>query len=152
MWLSDDNAAKVARLYHATLNRLPEAGGLENWTAALRSGTSLLGISDGFTGSAEFQQKYGSVDDAAFIRLLYNNVLERTPDNAGLANWIGALGAGSSRSSVVVGFSESEEHIGKRASYIDDGIKLYGSAPNGTTFLHLNQTSTYQIPLLSIGF
>ena len=131
LWLSDDDAAKVARLYHATLNRLPEAGGLENWTAALRSGSSLLQITDGFTGSAEFQQKYGSLNDTAFVTLLYNNVLGRGPDNAGLANWTNALRAGSTRASVVVGFSESNEHITTRAPYIDDGIKLYGSGPAG---------------------
>jgi hypothetical protein len=128
LWLSDDQAAKIARLYHATLNRLPEAGGLENWTAALKNGTSLLQISDGFTGSAEFQQKYGSLDNTAFVTLLYNNVLGRNPDKAGLANWTGSLNAGNTRANVVVGFSESDEHIAKRASYIDDGIKLYGSS------------------------
>jgi serralysin len=146
LWLSDDNAAKVARLYHTTLNRLPEAGGLENWTAALRSGSSLLQITDGFTGSAEFQQKYGSLNDAAFVTLLYNNVLGRNPDGAGLANWTGALRAGSTRASVVVGFSESDEHITKRASYIDDGIKLYGSGPVGAQAMSAGDGAFYADP------
>jgi serralysin len=128
LWLSDDQAAQVARLYHATLNRLPEAGGLENWTAALKSGATLLQITDGFTGSAEFQQKYGSLNNTSFVTLLYNNVLGRNPDNAGLINWTNSLNAGNTRASVVIGFSESAEHINKRASYIDDGIKLYGSS------------------------
>ncbi len=146
LWLSDDNAAKVARLYHATLNRLPEAGGLENWTAALRSGSSLLQITDGFTGSAEFQQKYGSLNDTAFVTLLYNNVLGRGPDNAGLTNWTNALRAGSTRASVVVGFSESNEHITKRASYIDDGIKLYGSGPAGAQAMSSDDGAFYADP------
>ncbi|GEO41054.1 hypothetical protein SAE02_52020 [Skermanella aerolata] len=146
LWLSDDNAAKVARLYHTTLNRLPEAGGLENWTAALRSGSSLLQITDGFTGSAEFQQKYGSLNDVAFVTLLYNNVLGRGPDGAGLANWTGALRAGSTRASVVVGFSESDEHITKRASYIDDGIKLYGSGPVGAQAMSADDGAFYADP------
>src|SRR4051812_46490395 len=77
LWLSDDQAAQVARLYHATLNRLPEAGGLENWTAALKSGATLLQITDGFTGSAEFQQKYGSLNNTGFVTLLYGNVEKR---------------------------------------------------------------------------
>jgi serralysin len=146
LWLSDDNAAKVARLYHATLNRLPEAGGLENWTAALRSGSSLLQITDGFTGSAEFQQKYGSLNDTSFVTLLYNNVLGRGPDNAGLVNWTNALRAGSTRASVVVGFSESNEHITKRASYIDDGIKLYGSGPAGAQAMSPDDGAFYADP------
>jgi serralysin len=146
LWLSDDNAAKVARLYHATLNRLPEAGGLENWTAALRSGSSLLKITDGFTGSAEFQQKYGSLNETAFVTLLYNNVLGRGPDNAGLTNWTNALRAGSTRASVVIGFSESNEHITKRASYIDDGIKLYGSGPAGAQAMSADDGAFYADP------
>jgi serralysin len=131
LWLSDDQAAQIARLYHATLNRLPDAGGLESWTAALKSGMTLLQASDGFTKSTEFQQKYGSLNDTAFVTLLYNNVLGRSPDSAGLANWTSSLRAGNTRANVVMGFSESDEHISKRASYIDDGIKLYGSSPLG---------------------
>jgi serralysin len=127
LWLRDDQAAQIARLYHATLNRLPDAGGLEGWTSALKSGQSLLQISDGFTGSAEFQQKYGSLNNTSFLTLLYNNVLGRNPDDTGLTNWVDALNTGKTRAEVVVGFSESSEHQAQRASYIDDGIKLYGS-------------------------
>ena len=36
------------------------------------------------------------------------------------------------RAEVVIGFSESSEHIGLRASYIDDGVKLYGSTSSPT--------------------
>jgi len=132
LWLIDDQAAQIARLYHTTLSRLPDAGGLENWTAALKSGAALLQLSNGFIDSTEFQQKYGNLNNTAFVTLLYNNVLGRNPDNAGLVNWTNSLNAGNTRASVVVGFSESAEHISKRASYIDDGIKLYGSSSSAT--------------------
>ncbi|EWY42365.1 hypothetical protein N825_20535 [Skermanella stibiiresistens SB22] len=128
LWLRDDQAAQVARLYHATLNRLPDAGGLENWTAAAKAGMTLLQMSDGFTGSVEFQQRYGSLDNPKFVTLLYNNVLGRGPDTVGFANWTNALNAGTTRASVVVGFSESTEHVNARASYIDNGIQLFGSS------------------------
>jgi serralysin len=65
LWLRDDKSAQVARLYHSTLNRLPDAGGLESHTAALKSGMSLLQTSAGFIGSAEFQGKYGNLDNSA---------------------------------------------------------------------------------------
>ena len=42
LWLRDDSAAQVARLYHTTLNRLPDADGLVNWTNALHNGETLL--------------------------------------------------------------------------------------------------------------
>jgi len=126
LWLRDDYAAQVARLYHATLDRLPDADGLVTWTEALRNGASLSQVSDGFTNSVEFQQHYGNLDDAGFTTLLYNNVLGRQPDSAGLAAWTADLSSGESRHDVVIGFSESAEHQNQRAHYIDDGIVLQG--------------------------
>jgi serralysin len=117
----------VARLYHTTLDRLPDADGLVDWTTELKSGTSLLEISDGFTNSAEFQQHYGTLDNAGFVTLLYNNVLDRQPDSAGMAAWTGSMDSGKTRAEVVVEFSESAEHQILRASYIDNGIMLYGN-------------------------
>jgi hypothetical protein len=125
LWLRDDRAAQIARLYDATLNRLPDAAGLEKWTATLKSGKSLLEISADFVGSPEFQQTYGALDNTAFVTMLYNNVLDRSPDVEGLANWVNAVNSYMMRSEAVVGFSESEEHQSLRAAYIDNGIKLH---------------------------
>jgi hypothetical protein len=126
LWLRDEYAAQVTRLYHTTLNRLPDAGGLVKWTTALHSGESLLEIANGFTGSAEFQERYGKLDNAGFTTLLYNNVLGRQPDSAGLAAWTASIDSGKPHAEVVVGFSESAEHQAQRAAYINDGIVLYG--------------------------
>ena len=83
--------------------------GFNNWVAALDSGTPLINITSGFVNSAEFQAKYGALNNTQFVTLLYNNVLDREPDAQGLANWVNALNAGASRESVVNGFSESQE-------------------------------------------
>lgn len=131
LWLRDDAAAQVARLYHTTLNRLPDAEGLVTWTNALRSGDTLLGISDDFTGSPEFISRYGPLDNAGFTTLLYNNVLGRQPDSSGLAAWTESIDSGKPRAEVVVGFSESTEHQNQRAPFIDDGIILDGQAQAG---------------------
>ncbi|MDP8996053.1 MAG: DUF4214 domain-containing protein [Pseudomonadota bacterium] len=99
----------IYRLYQATLNREPDLAGIKNWEAALNSGQSLVQVTSGFVNSAEFQAAYGTLDNTHFVTLLYNNVLHRTPDTAGLANWVGQLDAGATRSAVVDGFSESIE-------------------------------------------
>ena len=91
LWLRDDYAAQVARLYHTTLDRLPDADGLVKWTTSLHNGKSLLEIADGFMGSAEFQERYGKLDDAGFTTLLYKNLLGRQPDSAGLAAWTASM-------------------------------------------------------------
>ena len=85
----------------------------------------MLEISKGFTNSAEFQQQYGTLDNAGFMTLLYNNVLDRQPDSAGLAAWTESMNSGKARADVVVEFSESAEHQILRAPYIDNGIMLY---------------------------
>ena len=124
LWLRDDDAASVARLYSATLDRLPDQDGLASWTDAIKTGTSLQQVADGFVGSAEFQGRYGNLGDAAFVELLYDNVLDRAPDPEGLSAWTDALASGMTRSEVVTGFSESLEYIGIRAPFTDQGVWL----------------------------
>ena len=104
LWLRDDQAAAVARLYDSVLDRLPDAGGLATWKEALQTGMSLNQVADGFTGSAEFQSKYGNLDDTAFVQQLYRNVLDREGEASGVEGWKGALGTGMSRADVVLGF------------------------------------------------
>lgn len=103
--------SSVYRLYEATLDRPPDVPGFNSWQGALASGQSLVSIASGFVNSIEFQTVYGPLDNTAFVTLLYNNVLDRAPDGPGLANWTGLLNSGSSRESVVIGFSESVEFI-----------------------------------------
>lgn len=109
-------AAQVARLYDTVFSRDADLGGLTGWTIALESGTALGTVAAGFTASAEFQQTYGLLGNGAFVTLLYANVLDRAPDQAGLNSWLAALNGGTSRADVVVSFSESQEHINAMAS------------------------------------
>jgi hypothetical protein len=83
-------------------------------------------VANGFVGSAEFQSVYGALNDHDFVTLLYHNVLHRDPDAGGLTNWVNALAGGETRAQVVIGFSESPEHIGNMAPYIDNGVWLAG--------------------------
>ncbi|WP_157619685.1 DUF4214 domain-containing protein [Skermanella stibiiresistens] len=124
IWVRDNTAATVARLYDSVLDRLPDASGLGAWTDAIKAGMSLDQTADGFTGSLEFQQRYGALDNTNFVKTLYRNVLDREAEPAGLANWRGALDAGVDRSDIVLSFSESAEHVMKLAHRIDDGIWL----------------------------
>jgi len=114
---NDEAIGEVFRLYQATLGRAPDEGGFINWTNALAvHALTLMDAVTGFVQSAEFQQAFGSLNDSQFVTLLYNNVLGRAPDPAGFANWTGALAAGASRESVVLGFSESLEFKNATAS------------------------------------
>ena len=119
------SCSRVARLYDTTLGRLPDLQGLTGWTQALENGSAtLLQEINGFMASAEFQATYGNLTNTAFVTLLYNNTLHRGPDPGGLSGWVGALNSGVSRAEVVLGFSESAEHIADTAPHIDYGIWL----------------------------
>jgi hypothetical protein len=108
---NDAHYGQVYRLYGSTLNREPDAAGFKGWVDALDSGQlPLRSEAGGFVGSAEFQSKYGALDNTSFVTLLYNNVLHRAPESAGLTGWLNLLNGGTSRTDVVLGFSESAEY------------------------------------------
>jgi hypothetical protein len=69
---ADSVGAGVHRLYLATLGRAADVLGLGVWAAALESGAaSTQAVAGGFTGSAEFAQRYVAPDAADFVSLLY---------------------------------------------------------------------------------
>ena len=121
-WTIDRSAGSVARLYWATLGRAPDAGGLSSWVTAVRSGTPVSTVVDAFVGSAEFQGRYGNLDNPGFVNHLYLNVLNRAADGDGLAVWNAILNAGGRRADVTLGFSDSAEFQARIAASIDGGI------------------------------
>ncbi len=103
--------APVARLYFADFLRIPDYAGLTYWAGQLRTGTSLAAISEAFAASPEFVSRYGGLDNTQFVTQVYQNVLGRAPDPAGLAYWAGQLNGGTlTRGQLMVGFSESAEY------------------------------------------
>jgi hypothetical protein len=104
---------QVCRLYQAYFLRLPDADGIDHWRRSLAAGLSLAAVSDGFAGSPEFIARYGALDDRGFVSLVYRNVLGREPDLGGLDHWARQLAAGASRGTVMTGFSESAEFVGR---------------------------------------
>jgi hypothetical protein len=123
IWVQSSEAASIARLYYAALDRAPDLSGLSDWTQALESGQNLSEIAGGFTNSTEFQTRYGALDNTQFVDLLYHNVLDRAPDAGGLANWLDAL-SHQSREEVLLGFSQSQEFKYKMQPYLDGGFIL----------------------------
>lgn len=132
-------ADEVYRLYQATLGRAPDPAGLQGWTAALAEGGVLRAIVPGFINSTEFRNLYGNTSDTAFVTLLYQNVLGRAPDPAGLAGWLARMQAGLDRAGVVLGFAESVEFVrgtfeglGHWMRTVASGTRLVGGAGNDT--------------------
>ncbi len=103
--------APVVRLYYAYFLRAPDILGLKFWAGKLGTGASTLAVSNEFAKSAEFQNTYGALNDAEFVQLVYQNVLDRDADSAGLEFWLAEMASGTTRGAVMLGFSESVENI-----------------------------------------
>ncbi|MCF2903367.1 DUF4214 domain-containing protein [Octadecabacter sp. CECT 8868] len=119
---SDD----VFRLYQATLDRAPDATGFVNWSDRLGSGTEYLDAASGFVNSTEFKNTYQDLSDSEFVTLLYANVLDRAPDETGLANWSQRMADGMTEVEVVQGFAQSAEFISATAESLKDWIVAQG--------------------------
>jgi hypothetical protein len=128
------NAEEVARLYKAAFNRAADNAGLDGWTTQLDDHTiGLSQVAAAFVGSAEFNTDYGKLDNTGFVTRLYQNVLGRAPDAAGLQSWVNALNAGASRQTVLLGFSDSIENKTDTEATIGDkdmgeAYRLYRAA------------------------
>ncbi|MBY0336275.1 MAG: DUF4214 domain-containing protein [Acetobacteraceae bacterium] len=130
IWDLDERAAIIARLYDTTLQRAPDLGGLSGWRDLLAGGTALNDIAQGFMQSAEFFGRFGSLDNQQFVTLMYQSALRREPDPGGLSSWVQALEGGLSRRDLVVGFSESAEHM----AFTKDAIMNDNPASFGILF------------------
>jgi hypothetical protein len=147
----------IVRLYLGYFKRIPDHDGLFGWVGIYRGGQTLKNISDAFSGSAEFQQTYGALSNTQFVTLVYRNVLDRAPDQAGLDAWLAFLGKGASRGEVMAGFTESEEFRNKTANSVEvimmyEGMLRRAAEPAGlTAWLNYLNAGNTSIPLIS-GF
>ena len=108
---SSPYATAVQELYVAYFGRPADPSGLANFENALASAgapTDISGLTsaysdnqavrsliDSFGTSNESQTLYGSGSTQDFVAAIFNNVLDRAPQAAGLAYWSGAIDGGS---------------------------------------------------------
>lgn len=97
----------ITHFYQDTLGRAPDAAGLASWVSAAQSGMPVARIAAEFYGSAEYRRRSGS--EEAWVRDLYEALLFRAPDPAGLAYWVGQLRSGVPASQIAHAFYQSPE-------------------------------------------
>jgi subtilisin-like proprotein convertase family protein len=94
--LTAEDLTLLTNMYIAYFNRAPDAEGLFYWGTRLSQGMTFENIAGSFFEQPETIAQYanstGTVD---FISVVYQNLLGRTPDQAGLNYWENSLDSGS---------------------------------------------------------
>ena len=122
----EGNGGQAYRLYQASFDRTPDEAGLGFWIGQLDDGAlSLAEIAQHFIESVEFSQTHGdnaTLSEAEYLDLLYHNVLDRMPDQAGYDFWSMQQDNGLSRAEMLTFFSESDEVKTNVSAAVEDGI------------------------------
>ena len=104
--LAHSEAEAVAlRMYEGILGRDVDAYGAKGFIEAVNSGSTLTDIADTFLNSAEFSDAVKATD----INELYQAMLGRNADDAGLAGWQAVLASGGSMTDVAAAIALSAE-------------------------------------------
>lgn len=111
LFVVSEPQAQVARLYQAAFDRLPDFEGLDFWLGTRNAGSSVSTIAQAFTTSVEYQNFYRGLGNQAFVERLYQNVLDRPGESAGVNFWVGTLNNGATQAQVLNSFSDSPENI-----------------------------------------
>ena len=103
-----ETVTPLARLYLATFGRYPDYEGLNHYTGQREEARPLHEIAGEFTRSREFEQRYGTLDNAQFVELLFVNVLGNPSQADVRGYWVEALESGRmTRGEVLVDLAES---------------------------------------------
>jgi len=122
---TDGVAGQAYRIYKAAFDRNPDTGGLGYWIAQMDKGMNVVEVAARFIDSDEFRTLYGQKpSNAEFLTKVYSNVLDRNPDQAGLAWWVSEMSTNPTKTwqKVLADFSESAENQANVASLIANGI------------------------------
>lgn len=118
-----ETAGYAYRIYQAAFDRTPDTAGLAFWIDELDEGKSMIDVAADFLFSAEFQQTYGQLSTTDFVEELYENILQRAGEDAGVDFWTQQLDSGArGRAEVLAGFSDSAENVALVGATIDAGL------------------------------
>ena len=126
-----DDTGFIHGAYQQSLGRQADADGLAFWQAKLAGGVTRAEMLTGFSESAENRNLtapllanglWDADDQTAEAARLYQAVLGRLPEQAGLRFWIDYLDTGASLSSAAARFAESPEFQARFAASDDASL------------------------------
>lgn len=118
-----DNAAYLTKCYFALLGRDPDFTSWLQIFKLMQAGTQQITAATGFLQTPEYLAAYpASMTSTAFVTALYQNLLARAPDAAGLSYWTFLLNIGLPRVYVLNGFITSPEYSFRVAHRVDANL------------------------------
>jgi hypothetical protein len=105
----------VRRAYELYLHRDTDTAGLNFWVGLMRNGYRDESLEAAILGSPEYITVHGGTG-SKWVTGMYEDLLGRAPDSAGLSFWVNALAHGSHASDVAFGFAASKERESLRIS------------------------------------
>jgi hypothetical protein len=99
---------------------------MDFWMQQEQSGTTLNQIASAFTASKEFTDIYGSLSNTAFVDKLYLNMQGKAPTVAQESIWVSQLTSGVSRSTVLLGFTDSAEYTAASKTKLSVALDYLG--------------------------
>ena len=120
------------RIYQASFDRTPDEGGVLFWIGVLddldNQGWSQYDkeqfLATQFIQSDEFTALFGAnPTNEEYIDAMYQNVLDRLPDQGGYDFWVGGMvNDGLTREDILIAFTKSDENVDRTAPDLDDGV------------------------------
>jgi hypothetical protein len=106
---------RIITAYQTYLSRGPDVSGLAYWISRMQQGLTDEQLEAGFIGSPEYIQNHGGTG-AAWVVGMYQDILGRSPDAAGLSYWLQQLQQGVPASTIAYGFAASPEREAQRVT------------------------------------
>ncbi len=143
----------IASYYEQYLGRAADNGGFTTFLTLFAQGGSDESVQAAILGSTEYANRSGG-SDSAFVGALYQNLLNRPVDSAGLATFTGQLAAGTTRTAVAAELLSSTEY---RSDLINSYYEAYLGRPADSSgiatfvglFAHGASNNAVQADLLS---
>ena len=112
-------ASPLARLYLAFFARPPDHEGFDYYIGERERGEPLDALADEFAGSEEFNARYGTLDNAAFVERVLRNISGFPGDAVEVAYWVDQIESGRmTRGQVMLVFSESPAYRAMTANEV----------------------------------
>jgi len=102
----------VALMYNGVFERSPSQEEYNYWVSLLGSSSvTREQMLDTWLNSTEWSTNFGDLNNTEFVTKLYRNMLNREPDNEGLAHWINELeNSTMTRSQIILLFYQCDEY------------------------------------------